>query len=423
MTNGHDDIDTYDTDHHHIDARVRAAFEAETSGAVASGALLERIHREVAEAPADGRSARHGVWAAAAAVVVLVAALGAVSMGDDGGAPVVADLADGSTMAPSPAVAGPLVSLVATGIEPLVATTSELAPPETGWLEHTITITNDGDEAIDLQAPAGTTLLADDLIITPVGAVCGDPVPAVLDEPDGFEDTGSTPPCTPPLHRLEPGDSHELRLMLQPAGDVTGNSSTLIVPIVWATWSSDQADPTSRHRGEIVVTYTGLSAATSADPVTTDPPATTTSLPSNPTTTLAVDADLTRIEGTYTGTSDYTFGIDDCTEQDHPVELDVTLDGGGRATYAAQLCAHNADDIWTGTGAFTLTMPDGGELTGDVANTAPMPTDGVPYTLTVTGGTGRFEGASGTCDVTVSVQDLGGGQTQAGSISCDVAQP
>ena len=60
------------------------------------------------------------------------------------------------------------------------------------------------------------------------------------------------------------------------------------------------------------------------------------------------------------------------------------------------------DDVWTGTGTL----------------------NGLPYTLTVTGGTGSFQGASGTCDVTVSVQDLGGGhQTQSGSISCDVAQP
>ena len=286
MTNDHHNINTHDTDHHHIDARVRAAFEAETSTVVASDALLERIHLQAAEAPGDGRSARHGVWAAAAAVVVLVAALGAVSMGDDdGGAPVVAGLADSSSVASPSASSAPTVSVAANGLEPLEIRTSGLTPSESGRLSHTITIVNAGDEAIDIQEPRRTEALGTAEAIVSVGsndcqamssAVPEEPVEADLD-------------CLPLMQSLEPGDELSLDVTLLPAGEVTSDSLTWTIPI-FRTVSREiesDLDLEIQRMGEIIVTYANLPDVTGPDPVTGGAPATPTTTTAPPTTTTA----------------------------------------------------------------------------------------------------------------------------------------
>ncbi|MCC5952810.1 MAG: hypothetical protein JJU45_12025 [Acidimicrobiia bacterium] len=409
---------SYDTDD--LDTRVRAALDAVTVDVVASDALLERIHREAAEAPGHRGSRRRIAWAATAAVVVLVAAVGILSMAGGDGEPVVIGRADRTTVAPPAAASGPSVALTSTDTERLVASTSELAPHDDGWLGHTITITNTGDGVTDVQLPRTTSLLGDDEVIaTLAGGECAPPL--VQSEPASEVD----PVCVPPVQSLGPGAQLVVDVLLLPIGDVTSDTLSWSVPVLHTSLTTDETDDASRaEAGEIVVTYTDLAEAAPSDTslhdtATTEPPGTTSIEQPATTTTMAIDADLTRIEGTYTGTSNYTFGTGGCAEQDHRVALDVTLADGTRASYTARLCAAIVDGTWSGTGPFTLTMPEGGTLTGDVTSTAPLPTDGVPYRLTITGGTGSFEGSSGSCDVTVLVHDVGGGhQIQTGSIFC-----
>jgi hypothetical protein len=101
----------------------------------------------------------------------------------------------------------------------------------------------------------------------------------------------------------------------------------------------------------------------------------------------------------------------------------VTLTTGARWTLREDYCGQvDHGDQWSAKGTFTFTTADGATLSGTFTSRATLPTDGEPYRMTITGGTGGFTGAAGTCDVDNHVQDHGDGTTdQWGTFTCDLS--
>jgi hypothetical protein len=132
-----------------------------------------------------------------------------------------------------------------------------------------------------------------------------------------------------------------------------------------------------------------------------------------------------RPEGSYSGTEHYALGSDECPELDHT--YDATLTGGSVAgwTLHEDYCGRiDEDDMWSGEGTFTITATPGDELTGTFVSEAPANGDGEPYTLTITGGTGIYAGASGECALDNHVEKVAlGTQRQSGDISCSIVVP
>jgi hypothetical protein len=130
-----------------------------------------------------------------------------------------------------------------------------------------------------------------------------------------------------------------------------------------------------------------------------------------------------QLSGTYSGTEHYALVGGDCGVRSI-LEAEFTLTDGAAWAYHADYCGQiDGSNDWvsqTGDGAFTL--PDGSTLTVKMPfQRLPADTDGAPYELTVTAGTGTFAGATGTCRLDNHLTDLAfGTQQQDGSFVCDI---
>ena len=187
---------------------------------------------------------------------------------------------------------------------------------------------------------------------------------------------------------------------------------------------------------------------TSSAPVTTtatsivEEPGTTTIVvaPGDPDPTASIPAttvplgglDALVISGTYTGTEQYRMDSDECRQAGMSIShgLLATLtptssnsgDIDGPLTLKSDYCSEVRGDTWTGSGTFALGLPGGETVTGTFTNTTSYPTDGEPYQLIITGGSGEYEGVTGVCDLTVAISDEAfGSQTQSGEFTCDIA--
>ena len=168
-------------------------------------------------------------------------------------------------------------------------------------------------------------------------------------------------------------------------------------------------------------TTTGPATTTAVEPTTTVPPSTTT------TTDLGAPMDnFWEINGNYTGNEQYRIG-GRCAQTTHELTATFTPYGqdfhgnwvGGTWTYRASYCGTTSGDTWHGEGTGVLTGPDGSTITLKISHDAPVGTTGVPYTTTVTGGTGGFAGATGSCRFSITITNSSfGSQDQAGDIDC-----
>lgn len=142
-------------------------------------------------------------------------------------------------------------------------------------------------------------------------------------------------------------------------------------------------------------------------------PTTTTTAPSDPSEAFA---------GTYEGVGHYSTTTPECPDITQDLDLTMALDDGSIWTLRADYCATtDANGLWRGDGPFTITTADGSTLVGSLVSEAQLPTGGVPYGLVITGGTGAFDGAEGSCSVTVSLEDLAFGvQRNIGTFDCTV---
>jgi hypothetical protein len=130
-----------------------------------------------------------------------------------------------------------------------------------------------------------------------------------------------------------------------------------------------------------------------------------------------------QLSGTYSGTEHYAPIGGDCGTRSI-LEAEFTLTDGTVWAYHADYCGQiDGSDYWVsqnGDGAFTL--PDGSTLTVKLPfRRVPADTDGAPYELTVTAGTGTFAGATGTCRLDNHLTDIAfGTQQHDGTFVCDI---
>jgi hypothetical protein len=129
-----------------------------------------------------------------------------------------------------------------------------------------------------------------------------------------------------------------------------------------------------------------------------------------------------QVSGTYSGTEHYAPVDGDCGIQSR-LDAQFTLADGAVWSYHADYCGRIEDGDWisvTGDGAFTL--PDGSTLTVRMpAQQVPSDSAGEPYDVTVTGGSGTFTDASGTCQLDNHLTDIAFGiQQQDGTFVCAI---
>lgn len=132
-------------------------------------------------------------------------------------------------------------------------------------------------------------------------------------------------------------------------------------------------------------------------------------------------AEAEHIEGTYEGTANYHLAEGGPCEVVHEDQITFSLSDGSTWTLDHDQCGQLGEDTWSATGTFTMTAPDGATLTGTTEQRdVPMPTEGQPFELMITGGTGRFDGATGLCtlDNHVTNKQLGS-QELNGPFVCD----
>lgn len=201
--------------------------------------------------------------------------------------------------------------------------------------------------------------------------------------------------------------------------------------VVWAGYVSGGAgEPTTSGAAYTPppATVPPASATTTAPPAapTTSEPSITTSEP--PTTDVAppegstIPAGAELFIGTYAGSEEYRIYSDRCPDMEHWFDAEFQLSVGTSWTLHSDYCGTVEDGIWSGEGDFTFTLDDGTKITGTFTSRAPLPTTGVPYSLTVTGGTGPYEGASGVCDLTIEIEEVDfGTQRQSGTFTCRIA--
>src|SRR5690606_29723995 len=93
--------------------------------------------------------------------------------------------------------------------------------------------------------------------------------------------------------------------------------------------------------------------------------------------------------------------------------------------YRAEFCGQrDEDDVWRGEGDFTITAEDGSTLTGVLTSSSQLPSDGDPYGLAFTAGTGAFDGARGGCEIDNHQREAAFGTTeQWGTFTCELTGP
>jgi hypothetical protein len=196
------------------------------------------------------------------------------------------------------------------------------------------------------------------------------------------------------------------------------------------TWKSDvlgmeNGTTTTSEATDTTGTTAATGTTTSTTTATAEPAPTSKPAPGGTGGSSGADVTVLPLTGTYSGTEHYTLGSEECPELDHVYDATITEASGAEWAFHEDYCGRiDADDMWSGEGTFTITSPGGDELTGTFNSEAPADGDGAPYTLTVTGGSGRYEGASGECTADNHVERVSlGTQLQSGDIICTIGLP
>jgi hypothetical protein len=145
-------------------------------------------------------------------------------------------------------------------------------------------------------------------------------------------------------------------------------------------------------------------------PSETSPPTTL-----SPQTTAPPPPGAIHYKGTFQGIEHYTLQTERCPQLDHNLTETFRLDDGTTWSLVQLYCGTITDtNLWTGDGTFLFTVP-GGTFGGDIHTSARVYTSGGPDPITISRGTGRYAGVTGSClldehirQVTFGVQDHSG---------------
>jgi hypothetical protein len=135
---------------------------------------------------------------------------------------------------------------------------------------------------------------------------------------------------------------------------------------------------------------------------------------------LPADAPV-QAAGTFTGHEEFRIGTGECVEVTHDLDATFSLDDGTTWELHVDYCGRHEGETWYGVGPFTLTVPGGDTITGTMDSMAPEGTDGEPYELVVTGGTGAYAGSTGSCQLDNHLSDRGlASQSHEGTFTCGI---
>lgn len=199
-----------------------------------------------------------------------------------------------------------------------------------------------------------------------------------------------------------------------PGADSTTTSA--VAPETSAPPVTSEADP---GPSSSTVPETTAPVITAPDATTSPDTVAPTTAPNDPA------AGALSISGTFRGTSPIIGGSEGhCEQLIHVFDATMSLNSGESWAMHENYCGWLEGNMWNGKGTFTLTADSGDTLTGTFTSRAPIPTDGEPYHLTITGGTGGYAGASGTCTIDNHLRPAGpGSQEQYGTFTCDATLP
>jgi hypothetical protein len=166
----------------------------------------------------------------------------------------------------------------------------------------------------------------------------------------------------------------------------------------------DQAPTTSTVPASCPTPVSGSSTTTGIAPTTAD-----------------VGGAVSHVEGSFVGTEHFAPTTGSCADLDHHLDSTFSFKDGTTWKFRADYCGAVDGNVWRGDGTFTFTIPSGAQMTGYFKDVATIPSPGVPYTLVITNGTGRFLGASGSCDLDNHLRPIASGeQEQHGTFTCDI---
>lgn len=132
------------------------------------------------------------------------------------------------------------------------------------------------------------------------------------------------------------------------------------------------------------------------------------------------------VTGTYEGPSQYTMATYRCEMVDTIWDATVSVSNGETWQYHNEYCGTVTDGEFDGAGPFSFSVPNGDRLLGTRRVThAPYPGTGGGFNeLHITGGTGEYHGASGSCVMDNHHEDFENGrQRQWGTLDCDISAP
>jgi hypothetical protein len=139
--------------------------------------------------------------------------------------------------------------------------------------------------------------------------------------------------------------------------------------------------------------------------------------------TTAPPVTVEHVEGTYRGTEQFAVTTGRCPTLDHVLDSTFSLSDGSTWRYHSDYCGRLDGTLWTGTGTFTFTTSTGDTITGSFDDSAQVPSEGEPFDLSIGGGTGAYEGASGSCHLDNHLlQHVFGTQQQSGTFTCDIVR-
>jgi hypothetical protein len=185
------------------------------------------------------------------------------------------------------------------------------------------------------------------------------------------------------------------------------------------TWASYLRTPPDEGTGETVPI---VPQPTIVQPdATTVPPDSAVTLPPPP-------PGAQRLEGASTGTERWVETSGGCPTLDHTTDETVTMADGTAWAYHGTHCGElsQSQTQWRGGGDITLTTAGGDTITLQWTHDwLPVPPTRVQILATVTGGTGAWAGATGTClideGLTMGVFAVNGNSFHQGTVTCDVA--
>lgn len=434
----------------------------------------------------SGRDGRRRVVAAAAAIV-LVAGVAAYAAARDSGAPTTQTSAAQETDAPivwplddhvpadvlaSPdRAAGAYLSEVVAGLD-MVAFQPALVDGVTATVGYTlhgvhgeVALRLDGDrwgvtaattDAVGLDlayvddgdviaqlalGPAARSGMRLQLTTVSDAGTLGDDLVARIEYVDGGEITVAPPPADGAaapgreadqvvLLPVDPSLEHSRPMLAIVLGEADTGS---VAAVRLDTLVDDDGDPATPdvvigHATRAVEprdaapgdTPTGASPTSTQIEPAVPPTVPTTAASTPPTGGVATTA----VVGTFQGEEQYRPTDGGCPDLDHVLTSTFALTDGTAWAFRAEYCGTIQGDAWSGGGTFVLTGPDADTLTGTFTSSASVTSAGEPYVLTITGGTGRYAGAAGSCALDNHLIDTAPwAQEHHGSFSCEISAP